>query len=123
MESLVDVEPSAVDIAIMVMSFVGLLCFAVKAACLIWAFVRTRKVAALFYIAFLIVSPIVPIVTAKIIGATNFALFSIYYNVAAGVLEAGLFIWLVRSLLKRRSLPTGSSISTDSASGASQDWL
>ncbi|MEL6352348.1 MAG: hypothetical protein AAFR58_11310 [Cyanobacteria bacterium J06627_28] len=104
------------------MSAVLFLGFIAKAACLIWAFVRTQKVAALVYIAFLVVSAIVPAIAARLLGGAAFALFNIYYNAGASLIEVGLFIWLVRSLLKRRAVNT-EALASDSTPGSSQDWL
>lgn len=114
---------SAFDVAIVASSAVALICFIAKAICLVWAFVRTQKIVAILYLVFLMVSPVVPLVMVRLLGAERYAFFILYYGAGAGIVEAALFIWLVRSLIKRLSLTLDASTSTNPASGESQDWL
>ncbi len=84
--------------AVGISSLVALLA---KVVCLVWAFVRTKRIAALVYLAFLLVGGLLPVVLAYTLSPVNYGSFYLFVGVGSAVVEAGLFIWLVRSLIKQ----------------------
>ncbi|MEL7224278.1 MAG: hypothetical protein AAF810_11635 [Cyanobacteria bacterium P01_D01_bin.36] len=87
------------DTATFVIGISTLTCLLAKVVCLIWTFVRTKKVAALLYMAFLLISTVLPVVIGYTATPDTYAITVLYVGTGSAVIEAGLFIWLVRSLL------------------------
>lgn len=79
----------------------GAACLLAKAGCLVWAYVRTQKLAPIVYGVYVVASVAFPVVILPQVGPSYYPL----YSIASGVLEAILFVWLVRSLLKRLVKP------------------
>lgn len=83
--------------------FLGVACLFLKVGFLVWAYIRTRKLAAIAYGIYVLASVIFPIVILPQLSPDYYPV----YSIVTAVLEAVLFVWLVRSLLKRpvRPLP------------------
>ena len=79
----------------------GAACLLAKVGFLVWAYVRTHKLAPVFYGIYAVASVAFPVVILPQVSPSYYPL----YSIASGVLEAILFIWLVRSLLKRPARP------------------
>ena len=105
MENAFGLDLPPMQLAAIGTGLVFLLCFITKAICLVWVFVRSRKVAALVYLGFLLLSAFAPIVIGQFVSSSGFALSIFLINGSSAIIETGLFIWLVRSLLKRRIPP------------------
>ncbi len=79
----------------------GAACLLAKVGCLVWAYVRTHKLAPLVYGIYVVASVAFPVVILPQVSPSYYP----FYSIASGVLEAILFVWLVRSLLKRLDKP------------------
>ncbi|MGI8932914.1 hypothetical protein [Leptolyngbya sp. BC1307] len=79
----------------------GAACLFAKVGFLVWAYVRTHKLAPIFYGIYVVASVVFPVVILPQVSPSYYPL----YSIASGVLEAILFVWLVRSLLKRPTRP------------------
>ncbi|MGB3295673.1 MAG: hypothetical protein WBB01_22035 [Phormidesmis sp.] len=80
-------------------------CLFVKIGFLVWAYMRTRQLAAIIYGLYILMGVAVPIVVFPQVDPDSD--FFYRYQIATAVIETTLFVWLVRSLIKRpaRSLP------------------
>ena len=89
------------DVATIVVGVSSLAVLAAKSLCLIWTFVRLRNLSALVYLAFLWVSALLPVVMAYTLSPADYGSASLFVGLGSSVVEAGLFIWLVSSFVKR----------------------
>lgn len=82
---------------------VGVACLFLKIGFLVWAYVKTRKLAAIAYGLYVLISAALPVFILPRINSDYFAL----YQLITILIETLLFVWLVRSLIKRpvRPLP------------------
>ncbi len=82
---------------------VGAACLFIKIGFLVWAYVKTRKPAAIAYGLYVLASAALP---AFILPQRNPDYFALYQLITI-LIETLLFVWLVRSLIKRpvRPLP------------------
>jgi len=106
------------DVTTFAVGVSSLTCLAAKAVCLIWAFVSTQVLAALFYLVFLIVNGLLPVVLAYTVSPEDYAKVWLLVGVGGAVIETGLFLWLVRSLLNHA--PNIDSVSTDTDSASTE---
>ena len=69
----------------------------VKIGVLVWAYLKTRKLAPMVYGIYLVAQTVFPLLTARVAGAPQFVFF------AGGMwlLEIVLFVWLIYSLTTR----------------------
>ena len=95
------------DLFIVVVGLANLSCLIVKFAFLFWVYVRTQKLAAMVYGVFLLIAGLVPFILPRLLTARDFGTIWLFLNAGTAFVEVGLFIWLVRSLIKR---PTPSSL-------------
>lgn len=79
----------------------GAACLLAKVGCLVWAYVRTHRLAPIIYGIYVVASVAFPVIILPQVSPGYYPL----YSIASGVLEAVLFVWLVRSLLKRSLRP------------------
>lgn len=79
---------------------VGAICLFIKIGFLIWAYVRTRKLAAIAYGLYVFASAAVPILLLP-----QSPDYYPLYQLITALLETTFFVWLVRSLIKRPSRP------------------
>lgn len=91
------------DVTTFAVGVSSLTCLAAKAVCLIWAFIRTQRPAALVYLVFLILNGLLPVVLAYTVSPESYASAWLLVGVGGVVIETGLFIWLVQSLLSQPS--------------------
>ncbi|MEM9149135.1 MAG: hypothetical protein AAGB19_01595 [Cyanobacteria bacterium P01_F01_bin.3] len=89
------------DVATIVVGVSSLAVLAAKSLCLVWAFVRLRNLSALVYLAFLWVSALLPVVMAYTLSPADYGSVALFVGLGSNVVEAGLFIWLVSSFVKR----------------------
>lgn len=82
---------------------VGIACLFLKIGFLVWAYAKTNKLAAIAYGLYVLLSAALPIFILPRIDPDYFAL----YQLITIFIETLLFVWLVRSLIKRpvRPLP------------------
>lgn len=82
---------------------VGAACLFIKIGFLVWAYVKTRKLAPIVYGLYLLSSTVMPILILPQLNPDYFPL----YQLITIFIETLLFVWLVRSLIKRpiRPLP------------------
>ncbi|MEL7331093.1 MAG: hypothetical protein AAFN12_02535 [Cyanobacteria bacterium J06560_2] len=95
--------PFSIDLAVAVLSGASLLSLAVKLVILIWAYIRTHKLATIVYWVFLLINSLMPLILSTVMTPAELGFKIIFVNAGSALLEVGLFVWLVRSLLKRPS--------------------
>lgn len=93
------------DVTTLAVGVSSLTCFVAKTVCLIWAFVRVKKPAALVYLVFLVVNGLLPLVLAYTVSPESYASIWLAVGVGGALLETGLFIWLVWSFVPQPSNP------------------
>ena len=84
----------------------------VKIGFLVWVFIRTNKAAAVVYAVYSLLSIILnytyPLLVSQFVSVDSFAIIGVAIGTVKGLIELGLFIWLILSLT-RRSRPAQTS--------------
>ena len=78
------------DVTTFAVGVSSLTCLAAKAVCLIWAFIRTQRPAALVYLVFLILNGLLPVVLAYTVSPESYASAWLLVGVGGVVIETGL---------------------------------